>query len=128
MLLLEFLCCKSAPDLTQFRKDESYLVGVWVRQETECEAIDLAVRKLWSHGFTVLRHKGISRWKHKSHTFSRVLNELWDEAERNGISFLVTETSVRLSGSKIRSAGRASNDARGERVPVAAAQKNSFAS
>lgn len=128
MLLLEFLCCKCASDLTLTRRDETYLVGVWVHQKPECEAIDLAVRELWSQGFTILRHKGISRWRQKSQAFSRVLNELWDEAERNGISFLVTETSVRFSGSTIRGSGVRQMDSRGERVQISASEKNTIAS
>lgn len=102
MLLLEFLCCKTAPIPIRARVDETYLVGVWVNRKSECEAFDLAARELWSRGFIVLRVRGISRWKQKSQVSSKVLDELWEQAELTGISVLVAETSVRLSGRTIR--------------------------
>lgn len=122
MFLLEFLCCKTAPIPIRARVDETYLVGVWVNRKSECEAFDVAARELWSRGFIVLRHKGLFLLRQRCHSPSKLLNEVWDDAERNGVSFLVAETSVRLSGSKIRGVANAKsgilNELQAERIKV----------
>ncbi len=106
MLLLEFLCRKASSDQVNGDSEESYLVGVWVNRDAECEAFELAVKELWSRGFVVLRVRGLSRWSQRTHSSSRLMAELWDQAERTGLSILVAETSVRFDGSKIRGAAK----------------------
>lgn len=128
MFLLEFLCCKTAPIPIRARVDETYLVGVWVNRKSECEAFDVAARELWSRGFIVLRHKGMFLLKQRCHSPSRVLNEVWDDAERNGVSILVAETSVRLSGSKIRGISEKQGKAQETNVAMATRDRSSVAS